>query len=75
VIDILTAEDAGHRTVGDATDRAPTVGAGQTLGDVVDLLDRADAAVVPVTDDSTGRLVGWLTAAGVLNAIRSTNPR
>jgi CIC family chloride channel protein len=70
--DVMTSDDASDRTVGDATDAAPTIRAGQTLADVVRLADHAGISVIPVLDESGTSLVGWLSASRVLSAIAQT---
>jgi CIC family chloride channel protein len=74
VADVLTTENGENKTVRDATESAPSVRSTQTLEAVIDLVDHVGTAVVPVLDDDGSQLVGWLTAARVLGAIRPDRP-
>jgi len=70
VADTLATEDGGGKTVSDATENPPTIRSTQSLEAAIELVDHLGTAAVPVLDDEGGQLVGWLTAASVLGAMR-----
>ena len=55
--------------VADLVEVRPTVAAGATVADALDVLDRHDVRGVAVVDD--GRFAGWFTARAVLDRVRA----
>ena len=73
VADILTTRDGVSKTVGDATENAPSVRSTQTLEAVIDLVDRVGTAVVPVLDEQGSQLVGWSPRPGCWVPLQPAN--
>jgi CIC family chloride channel protein len=76
LLGVLTAEALAERIAeaDGASDPAawaeqrPTVSPGDTVADALDVLERHSVHALPVVEDD--RLVGWFTAAAVLDRIR-----
>jgi CIC family chloride channel protein len=64
--------DGEHDDVSAATavQRPTAVRVDESLADVLDALDKADATAVPVLDQDNRSIVGWLTHQRVLAALR-----
>lgn len=69
-----TLGDGEHdRTlVGEVAVHPETVEVHQSLDDVLDVLDRAEVAALPVLETDTASVIGWLTHREVLDAMRAS---
>jgi CIC family chloride channel protein len=72
-----TLADGGHDTtsVTSVVEQPLSVNVGQNLESCLDALESSHSSAVPVLDDTSDNIVGWLTAQQVLLALRTDPPR